>query len=112
MRQVWVWALLGFAWIAVPAESVADTWYSAQVRWVYPTSNGDVIIRFAETTPLCTNTSNYFYIRVNEAGVTQHALNNMLSVSLTAASMGKALSVNFDETSQNCFVNRLYAVFN
>lgn len=109
-RYISIAVVLGF--LSLTPIANAGTWHTSKVAMVYPVSTGAVIVTFQTTSSACTNTAKYFYIQVGQAGVTQEALENMLSVVLTAAAADRAVGVNFDETSSGCYINRLYTVFN
>lgn len=96
------------------SSAIADpTWHTSTIRQVYPLANGDVVLTFMEDSAACASAStpDYFYIRVGLNGVTAEGLKNMLAAALTAASTGKSVSINFDDSNPGCFVNRLSVRF-
>ncbi len=100
------------AYSMTPAKA-APIWHSAKVATIYPMGNGDVVLTFDNDAPTCTNASNpkYYYMRVGANGMTQEGLENMLAVALTAANSGQTVTINFDDSSTGCFINRLYVSF-
>lgn len=93
--------------------SAAPVWHTSKIKWIYPLSSGAVILTFEIESPTCNPgaTTNYHLITVGENGVTQEALENMLAVALTAATTGRAVSINFDDATTYCYINRLYVRF-
>ena len=90
------------------ATTIDNVWYKDKVKSVYPLGDGDFIVIF-EKENSCTGT--YFYIEEGINGVTEKAMPNYLSVVLTAAASGKALSVYYDKNDPKCHVNRLLVDF-
>lgn len=87
----------------------AEEWASGRVKFVYPVSNGGFIIALDAPAAGCTNanTPKYLYVAVGSNGVTQDGAKMMLSVALTGFAAGKIVSVNFDNSTPNCYINRL-----
>lgn len=86
----------------------ADMWYSGKLKMVYPLASGSFVLTFQTSPPECTNSSHYFYTEVGQRSVTIEGSNKMYSLALVAASGDKKLTVNYDETSSNCYINRMY----
>ncbi len=61
----------------------------------------------------CKNTSNpkYYYVSEGKNAVNQAAIANFLSVALVAATSDKELTINFDNESSTCDINRLFIKF-
>ena len=98
------------AGLSVP--SIADfSWHASEIKRIYPQANGGFVITFKNPSANCTRADNYHYVAANAAGVTPEGVKAMLSVSLTAATLGKPISVYFDKDSQGCYINRLFAEF-
>ena len=93
--------------------SAAPVWHNSKIKWIYPLSSGAVILALEIESPTCNPgaTTNYYHIAVGENGVTQEALENMLAVALTAATTGRVVSINFDDATTHCYINRLYVRF-
>jgi hypothetical protein len=89
--------------------SAAEEWASSNVKFVYPLSNGGFVIGLVDSPAGCTNANNpkYLYVAVGSNGVTQDGAKMLLSVALTGFAAGKRLSVNFENSTPNCYVNRL-----
>ena len=96
--------LMGYASTA-PA---ADLWHTSTIRWVYPLPNGGVILVFTDDAPTCTNSGNYHYMEVGQNGMTEPGLKNLYAAALAAAAGGKTVSINFDDSTAQCYINRLY----
>jgi len=106
-RKVFI-AAVAAATFSIPA-SAAEEWASSNVKFVYPLSNGGFVIGLVDSPAGCTNANNpkYLYVAVGSNGVTQDGAKMMLSVALTGFAAGKRVSVNFDNSTPNCYVNRL-----
>jgi len=91
----------------------AATWFTGSIDRVYPLANGNFVIIFKEDSPACTsiNASKYHYVNSGNNGLTPEGLDKIYSLALTAATTGKKLSINFDETESACYVNRAYISF-
>jgi hypothetical protein len=100
--------ILAMTSIAPPARGAA-VWASSTVKYVYPLADGSVVLALMDSPPTCTNTANpkYLQITVGQNGVTADALKNMLATALTAFAMDAQVQVNFDDATNDCFVNRL-----
>ena len=97
--------------LAIPTVSgAAEISLNATITTVYPLSDGSVIITFSAQSPSCTNGSSpkYHYISVGYNGVTQPGLKNLFAVAMLAFSTGKVVAVYFDDSTPNCFINRIY----
>ena len=99
--------------LAISTASAAPTWHTSTINAVYPQANGEVVIVFNEDAPTCTNASRpkYHYVRVGENGMTQEGVKMIMSAALSAAALGKPVTINFDNASTGCFVNRLWVSF-
>lgn len=91
----------------------APTWHTSTIRTIYPNANGDVVITFNTDAPTCTSatTPDYYYVRVGENGMTLDGLKQILAVALTAATTRSDVTINFEDASSGCFVNRLFVNF-
>ncbi len=91
------------------ATPAAEEWATSNVKFVYPLSNGGFVIGLVDSPSGCTNANNpkYLYVGVGSNGVTQDGAKMMLGTALTGFAAGKKVSVNFDNSTPNCYVNRL-----
>ena len=107
-------SLLCIACLFAESAFADPVWHSSRIRYVYPLAEGDFVITFVEDAPTCQNTSSpkYHYVRVGENGVTQEGLRGMLSAALTAGAANLPVTINFDDSTSGCFINRLLVVFN
>jgi hypothetical protein len=89
--------------------SAAEEWATGNLKFVYPVSNGGFVIGFVDSPAGCTNANNpkYLYVAVGSNGVTQDGAKMMLGVALTGFAAGKRVSAAFDNSTPNCYVNRL-----
>ena len=102
-----------FSMLFATPVGATQVWHSGKITQIYPMGNGDVVLIFDTDSPSCTSNANtdYYYIRVGEGNVTQDGLENMLAIALTAATADLAVTINFDDATSSCFVNRLLAIF-
>jgi hypothetical protein len=52
----------------------------------------------------------YQYVKVGQNGMTEAGAQKIYAAALTALAAGKAVSVNFDDASDGCYVNRLMVI--
>ena len=92
----------------------AEVWVASVIKAVYPQANGSAVLTFQSDMPNCTSPANpkYYVLMVGQNGVTAEGFKNILASALAAAAAGKQVQVAFDDSTSNCFVNRLYAIFN
>lgn len=94
--------------ITAPADEV---FFDSTIVAIYPERDGQVAIVLAnDDQSSCPSTQNpkYFNIQVGQSGVTPEALANMYAAAIVAFTGGYAVSVNFDNGTNDCFVNRIY----
>ncbi|MEW5251045.1 response regulator receiver protein [Microbulbifer discodermiae] len=99
-------AILITTLISLPATA-EEVVFTSQVTRVYPFGNGTFVITLQESSPSCTRTDNYYHVKVGENGVTQEGLQLMFSAALAGLASGKNVSIFFDSSSSNCYINRL-----
>lgn len=98
--------------LSVGAQVFADhVWHESKVKWIYPQANGSIVITFENSSARCLNGNAYYYLKVGENHVTEEALDKYYSLALSAALSGKPLHVNFDTSSNECFINRMFVNF-
>ena len=71
------------------------------------------MVTFEISAPSCTggDTHKYHRIKVGENGMTQEGLDKIYSLILAAASANRSVSINFDDATNKCYVNRAYINF-
>jgi hypothetical protein len=109
-RRRWIAGLAGAALMAVTSTAPAGTQYfQAPVQSVYPQGDGSFIVTFTQNTSLCPNQSSpqYFSVAAGQFGVNSDGVKAMLATALTAYALGKSLSFVFDDSTTNCYINRL-----
>jgi len=91
----------------------AATWHTAKITLIYQLADGRYVLQFDSDSIDCTSNSSpdYYYVAVGYNSVTQEAHKNMLSLAMTAATVGADVTINYDETSTGCEVNRLFVNF-
>lgn len=92
----------------LPSQA-AEIWHTSYLRWIYPQSNGSVVLVFTSDSTSCTSANNpdYYSIVVGQNGVTADGLRAMYATSLTAFAMGRQLQIAFDNSTSYCYINRL-----
>lgn len=104
--------LMLFLIISVSHGAIAQSkWFGGTIKRVYPLANGDFILIFNNDNPSCTNQNKYHYTRVGKNGVTKEGIQFLYSAALAAAASGKKVSINFDTSDKQCYVNRLQVTF-
>jgi hypothetical protein len=96
-----------------PSASAAEQWAEGYLMHVYPEADGSFIVTFQGTQPAaCTNTANpkYFEVRAGQFGVNADGVKAMLATALTAHAAGKWVQLAFDDSTSNCYINRLRIV--
>ncbi|GEA11699.1 response regulator receiver protein [Alteromonas sp. KUL49] len=102
---------------AILASNVAfaeNVWHTSTLAKVYPFGDGRLVITFNKDSESCLSTATpqkYHYAKVGENGVTQEGLDMMLATALAAGMSGKSVSINFDNSTEKCYINRLQIKF-
>lgn len=88
----------------------ADVWHTSTIKWIYPQANGSAVITFTDQSPSCTNTNTYKYhlLSVGTNGVTAEGFQIIYAAALAAAASGLTITINFDDSTTACSINRLY----
>lgn len=91
----------------------ADKWHTAEIKTVYPLADGNFYLLFKKDAPTCTNsnTPKYHHVSVGKNSVTAEGVKVMFTTALTAASLGKPITINFDDSGSGCYINRLRLSF-
>jgi hypothetical protein len=64
----------------LPIMSVsADTWFTSQVKIVYPLANGDFVVLFDSPNPSCIHSGGYHYVELNNNGISESGRDKMYS---------------------------------
>ncbi len=94
--------------LAIDAPAEAATWHTAKILSVYPQSEGSFVLVFNANSPACASGNpDYFYVRAGQNNVTLEGQRAMLTVATAAMLSGKEVAISFDESSSNCWVNRM-----
>jgi hypothetical protein len=61
----------------------------------------------------CTNANNpnYHYLIVGQNGMTADGLDRIYAAALAAAAAGKVVQAAFDDSTSNCYINRLSVIY-
>jgi hypothetical protein len=98
---------------ALQDAHAAEHWISSTIKAVYTQSTGSFILVFNTQygAPPCNSQPQYFYVTVGENGVTAEGVKSLLATSLAAASQHQTVEVAFDDTTSQCYVNRVWVYF-
>ena len=90
-------------------SSAAETWHTSTIKFVHPLSNGDFVVAFDTDPATCTNanTPKYLYVTVGQNGVTSAGSAKLYAAVMTALTTRQTVTVNFDDATSGCYVNRL-----
>ncbi|AKE51282.1 hypothetical protein TQ33_0294 [Kangiella geojedonensis] len=95
------------------SAAVNSQWQTSAIEKIYPLLTGDFVLTFTEINTNCRDGASnaYYYVKEGVNGVKREGVKSMLSVALSAASMGKEITVNFDADLDSGAINRLYIKF-
>lgn len=89
--------------------NAAENWHTSAIKNVYPVGTGtSFVLVLQNPTSSCTNASNYHYVWVGQNGVTAEGMKMPYAAALAAHISGRSITINFDDSTNNCFINRLY----
>jgi hypothetical protein len=78
------------------------------VKTVYPQADGSFVIILVNDTSTCSAPSpKYFFVTPGQNGVTVDGAKAILATTLTAFALGSSISLNFDDATPSCYVNRI-----
>jgi len=99
---------MGIAVLAMHGAS-ADTLITSTVTSVYPLSSGAFIITIRDDVPACYSalSPKQFHVQVGMNGVTEASLKLIYAASLVAVAGGHTVTFGFDESSTQCYIDRL-----
>ncbi|MET1256384.1 hypothetical protein [Aliikangiella maris] len=100
--------VLIFFMLAISLNASADKWHTDTIKMIYPLADGGFVLTFATFPTECTNGSKYFYTEIGQRSMTIEGANKIYSLAMMAMSTGKKLSINYDENSSSCYINRAY----
>jgi len=95
------------------ACSAVGKWWTGDIYRVFPLASGEVVVSFEVSAPSCTgaDTHKFHRIKVGENSMTQEGADKIYSLLLAAASSKRQVSINFDDATNKCYVNRAYINF-
>jgi len=87
----------------------ADTLITSIITSVYPLSSGAFVLTISDEVPACQSTLSpkQFQVRVGMNGVTEASLRLIYAASLVAVAGGHTVTFGFDESSAQCYIDRL-----
>ena len=107
-------AAAAFGTLILPQPAVAaNAWHTARPTQVQPYADGSFTIQLdTDAGSTCPNQAgsggaDTYLVKSGQNGVTADAVRNMLSVALTAHSLGRQVSLYYDGATSSCYVNRL-----
>lgn len=105
--------IIGILLALIPFSAAAQSvWHTSTIRTVYPLAEGGFVLIFTTDSPACPAVSpKYHFVMLNQNGMTAAGLKNLYAGALTAAAAAKEVSIYFDPTSTECYVNRMIINF-
>jgi hypothetical protein len=87
----------------------AERWHTSTIKFVHPLSNGDFVFAFDTDPATCTNANapKYLYVTVGQNGMTSAGSVKLYAAVMTALTTRQTVTVNFDDATTGCYVNRL-----
>ena len=87
----------------------STVWYQGPAQLVYPLNDGSFAIGVSTVLPVCSGSGSgvYMFVTPGQNSVTLDGAKNMLATVLTAFALGRPISVAYDDSTSNCYVNRL-----
>lgn len=94
------------------AVHAAELWNESPIKMVYPMADGSFALGFEGGLSACTSSGTIRYVHVapSQNGVTADGAKNMLATVLMALATDRAVAVAYSNSSNFCYVNRLYIV--
>lgn len=88
-------------------------WHESEIRRIYPTADGGFVLTFKGNAQECahSNAEKYHYVLDGHAGMTKDGANKMYALALSAAAMGKKVSINYDDSTPDCYINRMFVLY-
>jgi hypothetical protein len=111
MRRTIVTLFLGVL-VSAPA-SAAEQWVASTIKYVYPLSEGSVVLAFHVDSAACpaTGSPKYYYLQVGQNGVTADGITRIFAAAVAAAAAGNIVHVAYDNATSNCYINRLAVIY-
>ena len=112
-KKLLAFLVIFFSAVAPISARANDVWHSSNIEKIYPQGDGSFVLTFITDAPACSNVNQpkYHYIRAGYNNVDQEGVDKMYSAALTAATLGKKINFNFDDSTDKCFINRLSISF-
>jgi hypothetical protein len=113
MRTSMAWIAGFFAVAGASHVAATERSHTSQIRYVYPLANGNFIVTFLADDSYCTNPSSpkYYLVSVGSNSVTADGAKMMFAAALAAAAQRVTVVVAYDDSTSNCYINRLAAVY-
>jgi hypothetical protein len=94
--------------------AATERFHTSTISSVYPLANGNFIIVFDVNDTYCTNASSpkYYAVSGGEYGMTADGLKLLFSAALAAAAQRNSVTIAFDDSTSNCYINRLAVSYN
>src|SRR5215510_11362615 len=96
--------------LALPlAANAVDRVHTSTLKQVYPLANGDFVLTFDTDTSQCLGAGSpkYFYVSVGQASMTAEGSKKLYAAALVALAGRQSVTFVFDDTTAQCYVNRL-----
>jgi hypothetical protein len=80
--------------------------FSATLTNISAIGDGRTVLQFGTTTSSCSGTPQGFYVTVGQNGVSADGAKQILATALLAFSLGKTLTIYFDDSTSYCYVGQ------
>ena len=102
-----------FIFLSTTAHAVTNVWHTSTIKYIYPLADGSFVVTFNTNSSSCSGgvSNKYHYVRTGNNSVNQEGVDKMYSLFLTAATSGRKVTISFDSSSTQCWINRAYIDF-
>jgi hypothetical protein len=94
------------------AANATEAWHASTIKWLYPQADGSFVLVFDTNAPACTavGADKYHYVLPSQNGMTVEGAKKLYAAAMMAMAMDKTVQVAFDDSTSNCYVNRLLVI--
>ena len=103
--------LLSLAILALGSTTAlaADAVYAGPIRMLYPNADGTYVLILNANMAACGGITGYkyLYIKAGQNGVTADGQKNIIATSMLAFAADRNTSIVYDDSTTNCWINRI-----
>ncbi len=88
----------------------AEVWHTSTIKTVYPLASGGFVLIFNADSPACPHPNavgKYHYVVPSQNDMTVEGAKKLYAAALLALAMDRAVTIAFEGSSAECYVNRL-----